>query len=210
VRGLTLALRDPTAELVSLRGAARDSSTRTAAVQCIRASLSRVTHGLQDLAPAFEPGEPGVLERPPRPRREGVMSRLLWERTAVSGLVMASGTLALFQWERSEGASLMRAQTTALTIMVVFQVFHVGNGRSDHRSVFNRSPFSNPFLFIATAAAVLMHIGAMHFGLTQIMLRVEPLEPDAWLRMVAVAATIIVAIELHKLVRRDDRAFTRR
>lgn len=60
------------------------------------------------------------------------------------------------------------------------------------------------FIFIAPAAALLIHSGAMDVGLTLIMLRVEPLEPHAWLRTVAVAATIIVAIELHKLVRRDD------
>jgi P-type E1-E2 ATPase len=44
--------------------------------------LNLVTNGLQDLALAFEPGEPDVLKRPPRPRAEGVMSRLLWERTS--------------------------------------------------------------------------------------------------------------------------------
>ncbi|HUE89865.1 MAG TPA: HAD-IC family P-type ATPase [Vicinamibacterales bacterium] len=171
--------------------------------------LNLVTNGLQDVALAFEPGEPGVLDRPPRPRSEGVMSRLLWERTVVAGFVMAAGTLALFQWELAEGASLVRAQTVALTTMVVFQMFHVGNCRSDHRSVFSLSPISNPFLFVATTAALLIHLGALHFRPTQIMLRVEPLEIDAWLRIVAVALTIIVAIELHKLVRRDRRRAAR-
>ena len=172
--------------------------------------LNLVTNGLQDVALAFEPGEPGVLERPPRPRGEGVMSRLLWERTIVTGLVMASGTLALFKWELEQGGSIVRAQTVALTTMVLFQMFHVGNCRSDHLSVFRQSPFGNPFLFVATTAALLIHVGALHFTPTQIMLRVEPIEPEAWIRIVAVAATILVAIELHKLIRRDHRRAGRR
>jgi Ca2+-transporting ATPase len=165
--------------------------------------LNLVTNGLQDVALAFEPGEPGVLKRPPRPRAEGVMSRLLWERTLVTGLVMAAGTLALFRWELDQTGSLTSAQTVALTTMVLFQMFHVGNCRSDYVSAFKRSPFSNPFLFIATAAALLIHVGALYFAPTQLVLRVEPIGIEAWGRIVAVASTIVVAIELHKLVRRD-------
>jgi Ca2+-transporting ATPase len=168
--------------------------------------LNLVTNGLQDVALAFEPAEPGVLKRPPRPRAEGVMSRLLWERTIVTGLVMAAGTLALFRWELDQTGSLTRAQTVALTTMVLFQVFHVGNCRSDYVSVFKRNPFSNPFLFVATAAALLIHVGALYFSPAQLILRIEPIEMEAWVRIVAVAATIVVAIEVHKVVRRDSRA----
>jgi Ca2+-transporting ATPase len=164
--------------------------------------LNLVTNGLQDVALAFEPGETGVLERPPRPRGEGVMSRLLWERTVISGLVMAVGTLALFRWELDQTGSLMRAQTVALTTMVLFQVVHVGNCRSDHLSIFRKSPFSNPFLFVATAAAFIVHAAALYVPATQLILRVEPIEIGAWVRMAAVAVSIALAIELHKLIRR--------
>jgi magnesium-transporting ATPase (P-type) len=164
--------------------------------------LNLVTNGLQDVALAFEPGEPGVLKRPPRPRDEGVISRLLWERTAVAGLVMAAGTLALFYWEWQQTGSVEQARTVALTTMVLFQNFHVGNARSEHRSVFRVSPFSNPFLFVAVLAALSIHIGALHFGPTQFILRVEPLEAAAWIRMAAVAVSIVVAMEIHKLIRR--------
>ena len=167
--------------------------------------LNLVTNGLQDVALAFEPGEAGVLRRAPRPRTEGVMSRLLWERTLVTGLVMAAGTLAVFLWELDQTGSLVRAQTVALTTMVLFQMFHVGNCRSDYVSAFRKSPFSNPFLFVATAAAFIIHAAALYVPATQVVLRVEPLGVDAWIRMLATAISIIVAIEIHKLVRRGDR-----
>jgi calcium-translocating P-type ATPase len=174
--------------------------------------LNLVTNGLQDVALAFEPGEPDVLDQPPRDRAEGVMSRLLWERTAVAGVVMAAGTLGMFVWELDRSESLVRAQTVALTTMVVFQMFQVGNCRSEHRSIFSKSPFSNRFLLAATGAALAIHIAALHLAATQFVLRVEPLDLDTWMRLTAVAATIVVAMELHKRVRRtkfrpsDDRA----
>jgi Ca2+-transporting ATPase len=165
--------------------------------------LNLVTNGLQDVALAFEPGERGVLERPPRKRNEGIVSSLLWERTVVAGLVMAVGTLALFHWELNETGSLARARTVALTTMVVFQMFHLGNSRSEFLSVLAKSPFSNLFLFIATAVAMVVHLAALHLPPTQFVLRVEPLlDPGAWVRIVAVAASILVAVEIHKAIRR--------
>jgi Ca2+-transporting ATPase len=164
--------------------------------------LNLVTNGLQDVALAFEPGEPGVLKRPPRRKGEGIISRLLWERTAITGLVMATGTLVLFRWELAVSGQLGRAQTVALTTMVLFQVFHVGNCRSEQRSVLALSPWSNPFLFIATAAALLVHVSALYLPPTQFLLHLEPIDLDSWVRMAVVASTILLAIEAHKILRR--------
>ena len=167
--------------------------------------LNLVTNGLQDVALAFEPGERGVLKRPPRVRNEGVISRLLWERTVLAGLVMAVGTLLLFWWELNRTGSLELAQTVALTTMVLFMAFHAGNARSEHRSVFSLSPLSNPFLLVAVVAALAVHAAALYLPATQFVLRVEPIaELGAWVRMVLVASTIIFAMEMHKLLRRGS------
>jgi len=163
--------------------------------------LNLVTNGVQDVALAFEPGEKDVLRRPPRARREGILSRLLWERLLLVGIVMVAGTLTLYLTELNSGASLERARSVALTTMVLFQVFHVGNSRSEHVSVFRLSRFSNPFLLIGTALALAIHVGAMYFPPTQFILRVEPLDLETWFRMVPVALTVVVAVELHKLIR---------
>ncbi|HEX6418105.1 MAG TPA: cation transporting ATPase C-terminal domain-containing protein, partial [Acidimicrobiales bacterium] len=163
--------------------------------------INLATNGLQDVALAFEPGERGVLRRSPRRATEGILSRLLWERTLLAGLVMAAGTLALFRWELDRTGSLERSQTVALTTMVVFMAFHVGNARSESTSLLSLSPLSNPFLLAATVAALGVHVAALHLPPTQYVLRVEPIELAAWVRVVAVAASILVVIEVHKLVR---------
>ncbi|MEX1170077.1 MAG: HAD-IC family P-type ATPase, partial [Chloroflexota bacterium] len=138
--------------------------------------LNVVTNGIQDVALAFEPGEPDVLTRKPRPRREGIISALLWERTAISGAVMAIGTLFIFFWEYNAHGDLGLARTAALTTMVLFQVFHVGNSRSEHRSIFARSPLLNPFLFVGTLVALSIHVASLYLPFTQFLLRVEPLD----------------------------------
>jgi calcium-translocating P-type ATPase len=135
--------------------------------------LNVVTNGLQDVAMAFEPGNEAVLQRRPRSRTEGIVSRLLWKRTVLSGVVLAAGTLLMFHRELALTGSLARARTVALTTMVLFQMFQAGNARSETVSLFRLSPLSNPFLLVSTAAALGIH-------------------------MVVVASSILVAVEFHK------------
>jgi calcium-translocating P-type ATPase len=165
--------------------------------------MNLVTKGLQDVALAFEPGEPDVLGRPPRHPDEGIMSRLLWERSVVTAVVMGIGTLFLFQWALGRSGDLAYAQSVALTGMVLYQAFHLGNVRSTRSSIFRMDPFSNRFLLGAQALALGVHVLALHWGPLQFVLRTVPLDSTAWLVMLGVASTILVAIEIHKLLRRD-------
>ena len=113
---------------------------------------------------------------------------------------MAIGTLFVFQLAQSGSDALVQAQSVALTTMVVFQAFHVGNARSETRSLLTMNPFSNRFLFIATLAAFAVHVAALYLPPTQYLLRVEPIPLSTWPMIVAVSATILLAVELHKLV----------
>jgi Ca2+-transporting ATPase len=127
----------------------------------------------------------------------------MWERVVLAGLVMGAGMLAMFRWELDSTGSLVEAQTVALTTMVVFQVFQAGNSRSETESVFRRSPWSNKLLFVATIAALGLHVAALYLPPTQYVLRVEPIGLGAWIRIVVVATSILVAMELHKALRRS-------
>ena len=162
--------------------------------------LNLVTNGVQDIALAFEPGEKHLIDRPPRPRREGVISPVLWERTAIAALVMAAGTLIMFHLQL-DGAGVDEARSVALTTMVIFQALHVGNSRSETLSAFAKSPFSNRFLFIGTLGAIAIHAAALYVPFTQFALGLEPISLQAWIEILAISLSVIVAVELHKLAR---------
>ncbi|OYT70309.1 MAG: ATPase [Armatimonadetes bacterium CP1_7O] len=163
--------------------------------------LNLVTNGLQDVAMAFEPGDKSLMRQKPRPREEGIISKVLWERTVLVGLLMAIAGLGLFHYEYELTGSLTRAQTVTLTTVVLFQNFHVGNARSEFRSAFLLSPLRNPFLLIAAITATAIHALALYLPITQFILRVEPIELEAWLRSVLVAFSVVLVVELHKWIR---------
>ncbi|RDH78125.1 HAD family hydrolase [Mycolicibacterium moriokaense] len=164
--------------------------------------LNLVTNGVQDLALAFEPGSGDVLKRPPRPRREGILSAAMWERTAIVGVVMAAGALFMFHWQLESDGSVMAAQSVALTTLVLFNVFQAGNARSTNRSLFTLKPWANPLLFWASLAALSLHVAATYLPPFQYILAIEPLSGAAWVRATVVATTILIAVEAHKAVRR--------
>lgn len=163
--------------------------------------LNLVTKGLQDVALAFEPPEPGLLDRPPRRRNEGVMWRLLWERTALVAVVMATGTLIQFNWVLETTGSLTAARTAALTTMVVFQAYFLVTVRSETRPALATPPMTNPFLFVAAIGGLAINVVAMYLPPTQAILQIEPLSAMVWVRTAVIATSILVAVEGHKLVR---------
>jgi len=163
--------------------------------------LNVVTNGLQDVALAFEPGEPDVLDRPPRDEREGIVSRALWERTVLTGVTMAAGSLWLFTWAIDRGLSEDAQRGAALTTFVVAMALHAYNARSERRSIVATDPRTNPLLLGAVIGALVIHIAALHWGPTQTLLRIAPVGLDAWGRMLIVGFAVVAVSEVHKRLR---------
>jgi magnesium-transporting ATPase (P-type) len=162
--------------------------------------LNLVTNGIQDVALAFEPSEGGVLRRRPRPPQERIFDRLMIERTIVGAVVMGSVVFAVFAWLLSAGWEEKSARNAVLLLMVLFQIIHIGNCRSETKSAFALSPLRNPILLGGSALAMLIHIAMMHLPVGQTLLEAEPVKPSVWLALLGCALTVIVAIEIHKLV----------
>ncbi|WP_418285473.1 cation-translocating P-type ATPase [Halorubrum sp. DTA46] len=160
--------------------------------------LNVVNNGIQDVALGFEPGEKEQFERPPYRPDAGLLSRHLVERTVVVGVWLAVLALAVFWYEFTNVATLAYAQTAALTTMVVSMALFLGTCRSETRSVLEKSPFSNPLLLGGTITALIVHLIAIHAGPTQLLLGVEPIAAETWVRILLIAPTVLVVAEVHK------------
>jgi magnesium-transporting ATPase (P-type) len=164
--------------------------------------LNVVTNGLQDVALAFEPGEPDVLDRPPRRRSEGLVSRVLWERTLLTGLTMAAGSMWVFHWAIDRGLSADEQRGAALTTLVFAMAVHVYNARSERRSIAVTHVRGNRFLLVATILALSIHVAASYWGPTQRVLQIAPITSGGWTRLVAVGVAVALISEAHKAWRR--------
>ena len=164
--------------------------------------INLVTNGLQDVALAFEPGEKGIIKRPPRDPKEGIMSRLMIERSIIVGLLISVGVIYNFVDALDKGASVEKARTIAVTTMVFFQFFQAWNSRSERESIFRISLISNPFLFYTMLAAFLAQLAFVYVPALQWVFRTEPITADEWLQIGVISMTVIAVAEADKWLRR--------
>ena len=165
--------------------------------------LNVVTNGLEDVSLAFEPPDDELTKSPPRPRREGVVGRVLWHRMLWVALLMASAMLAVFWWQwQIARVSIDEARSAALTTLVLIQVAHVFNCRSESTSILALPLRRNPFVPIGALASFLVHVAAMHLPWTQALLGLRPLGWDVWVVMSVFALLNVLLNELLKRLQR--------
>lgn len=104
---------------------------------------------------AFEVKEPNVMRRPPRKPEEPLFNGFITFRVFFVSLLMTAGTILIFNWEYktalAEGIShesaLPKAQTIAVTFVIILQIFYMINCRSLKDSVLKIGLFSNKIVF---------------------------------------------------------------
>ncbi len=168
--------------------------------------VNLVTNGLQDVALAFEPGEKGIIDRKPRDPHEGILSRLLFERMLLIGIVIAAGVIYAYLRALHSGGSVEHARTVAVTTMVFFQFFQAWNSRSEHASVLSMNPLGNKFLFYSMIAAALAQIAFIFAPPLQWVFRTEAITHADLAHIVAVAFSVVVVVEVDKWLRRRKAA----
>ena len=162
--------------------------------------LNLVTNGVQDMALAFEKGEPGALARPPRPPDSGVFDRLMVANVALAGLYGGVLGIGFWSWALDAGWSEAEARNGLLWLLVVFGNAHVLNSRSETRSLLSIPFAANPFVILGVLGAQAIHVGAMYTPGLSDVLGVAPLPPERWIPIALLAASVIPVMEVFKLL----------
>jgi Ca2+-transporting ATPase len=166
--------------------------------------INLVTDGAPALALAVDPADPAIMQRPPRPRNEGVMTGQMWGGIFLVGFVMAAGTLLVLDASLPGGliegsGTIAYGQTMAFTTLVIFQLFNVFNARSDDLSAFH-GLFRNGWLWAAVALSLLLHVLVIYTPFLQEAFSTVSLSAGDWLFCVAVASSVLWLRELSKIV----------
>lgn len=119
--------------------------------------VNLVTDGLPAIALGLEPPEADIMKRPPRSSSEGFFAGGLMWKIVFRGIFIGLSTLASFTVAMRLGGTVEAGRTAALITLVVSQLIHVFECRSETRSIFTMNPFGNCKLLAAaaTSAAVL-------------------------------------------------------
>jgi len=151
------------------------------------------------LSLAFEPPEQDVMGRPPRRAEEPILSGFLVWRIVFVSIIAVIGSFGLFIYERQAGMDVEYARTVAVNTLVMFEAFYLLNTRYIDRSVLSREGLlGNRYVLYAIMVVVLFQLLYTYLPWMQLLFQSRSLDGMTWLRIVPVAATVFVLVEMEK------------
>lgn len=167
--------------------------------------LNLVTNGIQDVALAFEGGEPDVMKRRPRKTTERIFNQRMIEQTLVVGLTLGLVAYGLWYYLTSVAQLPEATARNYLLLLIVFmQNVHVFNSRSERTSAFKVPLRRNKVLVGGVVLATGLHVLSMHLPFMQRILRTEPMPLPHMVALFALALSGLVVMEIYKAVRRES------
>ncbi len=166
--------------------------------------LNLVTNGLQGVALAFEKGEPGILEQPPRAAHGPIFDRRMIEQIAVGGLAVGVVAFASYATALATGIAHATAQGITLWVLVWCENAHCLNSRSETRSVFRIPLANNPFLIAAIVGTQLLQLAVLAVPPLRDLLSMEQLTAADSIPVALAALVVLTVMELYKRVRPEE------
>ena len=164
--------------------------------------INLVTDGFAALALATDPIDRGVLNRPPRSSQAPLISRDLIKLTLFTGSLTASVTLGVFAYELYlMGSSLEQARDAAFTALVIAGLLRAFGARSEQRTVWEISLFSNLRLFLVVVAGFSLQLAIHHISVFQVLFKIEPITLTQCAGWIAVGFIPLIVLELRKVIR---------
>jgi Ca2+-transporting ATPase len=169
--------------------------------------INLVTDGLPALALAMEPPDRDIMQRPPRPPGQRVVTlRQGLLMVAHGALLTVGSTIGFAMAYQNDEANLPAARTTAFCIVALGQLSYSFACRSQTRTLPELGFATNPYLFAAIGVSVLLQMGVVLLPpLRPIFETTGTLGLD-WLLVIVLSLAPVSVIELVKLAR----AFGRR
>ncbi|KAB2928106.1 MAG: cation-transporting P-type ATPase [Dechloromonas sp.] len=153
------------------------------------------------LALAFEPAEPGVMERPPRRPGTPILDNLLMGRVLLVSLLIGGATLVMFEIELHFGMPLDIARTMAVNTLVIAQACYLFNSRFLKTSSLRLSLlFTNGAAWLATGILLLLQLGFVYLPFMHTWFGTAPLAARHWLVPMMIGLLVFLLIEAEKVV----------
>lgn len=143
--------------------------------------VNLATDGLPAIALGLEPGEPEIMNKPPRSPNESIFAHGLSGVIAIRGILIALSTLASFLIVFANSKNLATARTAALVTLVLSQLIHVFECKSETRGLFEIRLFSNMYLVLAVISSVILLVGVIYLPFLVSVFGTVPLELNEWL-----------------------------
>jgi Ca2+-transporting ATPase len=167
--------------------------------------INLVTDGLPGLALASEPAERDVMQRPPRPPRESIFARGMWQHILWVGLLMGGVSLLTQAWALHTGSA--HWQSMVFTVLTLSQLGHVLAIRSERESLFGQGRPTNRWLTGAVLLTFALQMAVLYVPWFNAIFNTAPLSPGELAACLALSTVVFIGVELEKLLMRRGRLY---
>jgi magnesium-transporting ATPase (P-type) len=152
---------------------------------------------------AFEPAEPNVMQRKPRPAGQGLLtSFMVWRVIFVSFLFLAI-SLAVFFYALNQGYDVETARTMVVNTIVVLEIFYLFNVRYLHVTSFSwRGALGTPAVLAAIAVVVVAQFAFTYLPFMHELFDSRPVGFTDGVLIVSTGVVMMIVLEVEKQIAR--------
>jgi len=162
--------------------------------------VNLVTDGLPALALAVEPGEPGIMRRPPRDPRRSIFDKPMVNYLLGIGFWTMLASLGVFLWALNSGRSPLEAQCLCFVTLVSVELFNCFNCRSERLSIFRMNPSGNKWLLAAVASSWAIAVAIVYLPFFQGPFHTYAMSLQDWVIVVLAGVSVLIPVEISKLI----------
>ncbi|MBI4651709.1 cation transporting ATPase C-terminal domain-containing protein [Candidatus Desantisbacteria bacterium] len=161
--------------------------------------VNLVTDGLPAFALGVDPVDKNVMNRPPLPAGESIITKKRGIILSLQGLVIALCSLCTFIYLLYIAKeSLIHARTGAFIVLATSQLFHSFNFRSSTNSLFKIGIFTNSKLVLATLISFLLQMSAVYVPFLQKVFKTDPLQTNHLILVIIISSLPLFIMEIVK------------
>lgn len=150
--------------------------------------VNLVTDGLPAIALSVDPAEKDIMMRPPRGAKENIFSHGLINLILFRGALVGLCTLAVFISVLHFTQDVALARTGAFVTLVLTQLIHVFECKSERKNIFEIPLLNNIPLVLAVLCSLIMIIGVVYIPVLQGVFKTVPLSYNEWVLIAGFSA----------------------
>lgn len=165
--------------------------------------VNMITAVTLSLALAYEPAEPDIMRRPPRPPNTPLVSVKYLPRLALASMLIAAATLTTYLVGRLMTGEIAVAQTWAVNTLALGQAAYLFNARFLRESSLRREAIGgNPRVWAVVGILVVLQIAFVYLPVLNSWFGSAPVGFFGWMIPLAFAVVIFVLMEVVKAMLR--------
>ncbi|MEB3169043.1 MAG: cation-transporting P-type ATPase [Synechococcaceae cyanobacterium] len=162
--------------------------------------MNLVTDGVPALALALEPGEDGLMQRPPAKPGESIFARGIGSYILRVGVVFALITIVMMVWVANNDPRQDIWKTMVFTTLCLAQMGHAISARSD-QPLLHVPAFSNPWLFWAVLLTSVLQLALLYIPALAGFFGTQPLTGRELLVCIGFSMLFFLYLEIDKIIR---------